>query len=201
MTGSAAQRYRVHERTEHFAGPLFRLVTDMVQMPDGDVAARDYLHHIGAVAVVPYDEVRDEVVLVRQYRHPVRAPMWELPAGLADVAGERPDEVAVRELAEEADLRCGRLDALIDIYASPGCSDERIRIFLARDLAPTAVPHVRRHEESELTVTWLALAEALRMIFRGELTNATAVAGLFAAAWARDRGWAPLPSGGPSHLQ
>jgi 8-oxo-dGDP phosphatase len=201
MTGPEPHHYRVHDRTEHFAGPLFRLVTDLVEMPDGGVAARDYLRHVGAVAVVPYHESSDEVVLVRQYRHPVRGQMWELPAGLIDVAGEPLAQVAVRELAEEADLCCGRLDPLIDIHTSPGCSDERIRIFLARDLTPAAAPHARRHEESELVVGRFPLAVAVQMIFRGELTNATAVAGLFAVAWARQAGRPPLPSGGVAHLQ
>jgi 8-oxo-dGDP phosphatase len=201
VTGPSAHAYRVREQVEHFAGPLFRVVTDLVEMPGGDLAARDYLRHVGAVAVVPYDEAADEVVLVNQYRHPVRAPMWELPAGLVDVAGEDLSAVAVRELAEEADLRCGRLEPLLDIHTSPGCSDERIRIFLARDLRPTARPHPRVHEEAEMVVARIALEEAVRMVFRGEVTNATAVAGLLAAARARDAGWAPLPPAGRSDLE
>lgn len=183
--------YAVTATTEHFSGPMFRVVTDQVAMPGGTVARRDYLRHIGAVAVVPIDE-EDRVVLVRQYRHPVRRPLWELPAGLADVAGEPLPELAARELAEEADLVAGRLDLLLDLHPSPGCSDERIRIFLARDLSPAPHPHDREHEEATMTVARFPLDDAIEMIFDGEITNAACVAGLLAAARARDQRWAPL---------
>src|SRR5687768_11977462 len=103
-------------------------------MPDGSVAERDYMRHVGAVGVVALD-AEDRVVLVRQYRHPLRREIWELPAGLIDVPGEPLVEAAARELAEEADLRAGRFDLLVDANPSPGCSDEVIRLFLARDLS------------------------------------------------------------------
>lgn len=188
MTG-----YQVQQTTEHFRGPLFRVVTDQVQMPDGQVVARDYLRHIGAVAVVALDG-SDRVVLVHQYRHPLRRPLWELPAGIVDVAGEGLPEVAARELGEEADLRAGRWDLLVDVHPSPGVSDELIRVFLARDLTPTPHRHTREHEEAGLVVERFPLDEAVAMVFRGEVTNGAAVAGLLAAASARAAGWAPLRS-------
>lgn len=175
--------FEVRASRERFRGPVFRVVTDEVAMPDGRVAERDYLQHVGAVGVVPVDE-RGRVVLVRQYRHPVRAHLWEIPAGLADVSGEEPAAVAARELAEEADLVAGRLEPLLAVHTSPGCSNEVIRLFLARDLAP--VPdgdrHERRDEEADLRVARFDLAEAVAMAFAGEITNGPTVAGLLAAA-------------------
>jgi 8-oxo-dGDP phosphatase len=197
MTAAGEHAFAVHHRVERFAGPMFRVVTDRVAMPDGEIAERDYLRHVGAVAVVPYHEAADEVVLVRQYRHPVGAPMWELPAGLVDVAGESLAEVAVRELAEEADLICARLDLLLDLHPTPGCSDERIRIFLGRDLRPAPQPYPRRHEEAAMVVARIPLAQAVEMVFNGEVTNGAAVAGVLATARARDAGWAPLRAAGP----
>jgi 8-oxo-dGTP pyrophosphatase MutT (NUDIX family) len=183
--------FAVRGTTERFAGPMFSVVTDEVEMPGGVVAARDYMRHIGSVGVVPYDEA-GQVVLVRQYRHPVRRPLWELPAGLVDVAGESLPEVAVRELAEESDLLAARLDLLVDLHTSPGCSDERIRIFLARDLSPAPHRHPREHEEATMTVARFPLDEAVGMVFRGEITNAAAVAGILTTAHARDRAWSVL---------
>ena len=184
-------RFRVHERREQFQGPVFSVFTDQVEMPGGQMVARDYLRHIGAVAVVALDEA-GRVVLVRQYRHPLRGELWELPAGLADVEGEQLPDVAARELAEEADLYAGRLDLLVDLHTSPGVSDERIRIFLGRDLSPAPDPHPREHEEATMTVARFPLDDAVQMIFRGEITNAACVAGLLAAARACDLGWVPL---------
>jgi 8-oxo-dGTP pyrophosphatase MutT (NUDIX family) len=182
--------YRVHSRTEHFKGPVFRIVTDEVEMPGERVAKRDYMVHVGAVGVVAID-ADDKVVLVRQYRHPVGDYLWELPAGIIDVHGEALDRAAVRELEEEADLTAGRLDLLIDVHPSPGSSNEVIRLFLARDLTP--VPdddrHQRTDEEAEMTVRRFDLDEAIAMALRGEITNAACLVGLLAAARVRDTGW------------
>lgn len=191
-------QYRVVSRQERFRGPVFTVVTDQVEMPGGRVVPRDYVEHVGAVGVVAMaDDGR--VVLVRQYRHPLRTHLWELPAGLIDVRGEELFGTALRELAEEADLRAGRLDMLIDMHTSPGCTNERIRIYLARELTPVpeADRHERHDEEAGLEVRWFDLDEAVRMIFAGEITNAACVAGLLAAARARDEQWRHLrPAGG-----
>ena len=180
-------------RTERYAGPIFTVFTDQVTMSTGATASRDVVAARGAVGVVALDDV-DRVVLIRQYRHAVGDRLWELPAGLRDVAGEEPVLTAARELAEEADLVAGRYDLLIDLHTSPGFTDESIRLFLARDLAP--VPESQRHsrtdEEADLEVARIDLDEAVAMVLRGEVTNAAAVGGLLAAVRARDEGWATL---------
>lgn len=187
------QVYQVRSRSVRFTGTMFSVHTDEVTMPDGRIAARDYLRHVGAVGVVAVDS-DDRVVLVRQYRHPVGRSLWELPAGLIDVPGEELPAAAQRELAEEADLRAGRVDLLIDLHTSPGCSDEVIRIFLARDLTPVAPAdrHVRRDEEAGMQVARFDLDEAAEMVFRGEITNAACVAGVLAAARVRAASWSSL---------
>jgi ADP-ribose pyrophosphatase len=183
---------------------MFSIVTDDVEMPGGAVAGRDYMLHVGAVGVVALDDA-ENVVLVRQYRHPVRAFLWELPAGLIDVPGEPLEHAAARELAEEADLVAADWRLLVDIHTTPGASNEVIRLFLARDLSDVAVAdrYRREEEEAELTTRRLPLDEAVDMIFAGEITNGPAVAGLLAAARLRDRGWpmtrpidSPLPPRG-----
>ena len=101
---------------------------------------------------------------------------------------------AARELAEEADLTAGQVDVLVDLHSSPGFTNELVRVFLARDLAdvPAEQRHERRDEEADLQVVRIDLDEAVAMVLAGEITNASAVAGLLAAARARDAGWSAL---------
>ncbi|SCL25596.1 ADP-ribose pyrophosphatase [Micromonospora rhizosphaerae] len=194
-------RYEVTDRREIWSGRIFSVVSDEVTMPGGGTARREYVKHVGAVAVVALDDA-GQVVLIRQYRHPVGRHLWELPAGLIDVSGEDLAAAAARELAEEADLTAGAIDVLVDLHSSPGFSDELVRVFLARDLAdvPAEQRHERRDEEADLQVVRVDLDEAVGMVLAGEITNASCVAGLLAAARARDTGWsvlrrpdAPLP--------
>jgi ADP-ribose pyrophosphatase len=185
-----AHEYRVVSRTERFANNMFRVVTDQVAMPGDRVVARDYMVHIGAVGVVAIDDT-GRIVLVRQYRHPVGRHLWELPAGLIDVDGEPLDRAALRELEEETDLTAGRMDLLADAHTSPGCSNEVIRLFLARDLreVPHDRRHVRRDEEADMIARRFDLDAAVAMALRGEITNAACLVGVLAAARVRDEGW------------
>ncbi len=185
--------HEVRDQRTRYEGPIFTVVTDEVTMPGGGTAHRDMIRHVGAVGVAALDDA-GRVVLVRQYRHPVRRRMWELPAGLRDVAGEELAVTAARELAEEADLTAARWDLLLDLHTSPGFSDEVIRLFLARDLSeiPPEQRHDRHDEEADMDVAWFDLDEAVAMVLRGEVTNGPAVAGILAAARARDTGFAGL---------
>jgi 8-oxo-dGDP phosphatase len=196
--------YQVLASAERLSNRVFTIVTDEVRMPDGSVAERDYMRHVGAVGVVAMD-AEDNVVLVCQYRHPLRREIWELPAGLIDVPGEPLVAAAARELAEEADLRAARYDLLADANPSPGCSDEVIRLFLARDLSdvPESDRHARTHEEAGMTVERVPLDRAVTMALGGEITNAACMIGILALAEAKARNWttlrpvdAPLPNQG-----
>ena len=185
--------HRTLERTERYTGPIFTVYSDQVTMSGGGTATRDVVENKGAVGVVALDDV-GRVVLIRQYRHPVHERLWEVPAGLRDVDGEDMLVTARRELAEETDYTAQRFDLLVDLQTSPGFSNETIRMFLARELRP--VPEAERHhrtdEEADLEIAWFDLDEAVAMILRGEITNSSTVAGLLAAARAREDGWATL---------
>jgi 8-oxo-dGTP pyrophosphatase MutT (NUDIX family) len=175
-------------------GTLLALRTDRVVMPDGQEAARDVLEHPGAVGVVALDG-SGQVLLIRQYRHPVGRLLWEIPAGLRDAAGEKPLATAQRELAEEAGQTAQTWHVLTDTYTSPGYSTERLRVYLARDLAP--VPpgedtYRREHEEAYLVSAWVPLARAVQLILAGGLHNGPAVIGVLAADAAQRGGFAGL---------
>ena len=174
-----------------------RLVTvriDKVRTPDNHLAERDVVLHPGAVAVLALDDA-DRILMIRQYRHPVGHLLWEIPAGLRDVAGEDPWVTAQRELAEEASYRARDWRVLADYYSSPGYSTERLRVFLARDLEP--IPAAERHfvpqaEEAHLVVGWLPLDEAVRKVFAGELHNGPAALAVMAGYAARSEGYERL---------
>jgi 8-oxo-dGTP pyrophosphatase MutT (NUDIX family) len=172
-------------------GRLVSLRTDKVRMPDDELAGRDVVIHPGAVAVLALDDA-GQVLLIRQYRHPVRRLLWEIPAGLRDVCGEPPWATARRELLEEAGYRARDWRLLADYYTSPGFSTERLRVFLARDLE--FVPEAERDfvpeaEEAELVSAWLPLDEAVRKVFAGDLHNGVAALGVLAAYAARSEGF------------
>jgi 8-oxo-dGTP pyrophosphatase MutT (NUDIX family) len=103
-------------------------------------------------------------------------------------------DAAARELAEEADLVAAHWQLITDVHTSPGCSNEVIRLFLARGLSdvPAALRHRREHEEAELSAHRVPLDDAVDMVLRGEITNAAAAVGLLAAVRLRDRGWPVL---------
>jgi 8-oxo-dGTP pyrophosphatase MutT (NUDIX family) len=186
-------QYQVLDSQRIFTGKVIALRTDELRMSDGSVSRREIVEHPGAVAIVALDE-QDRVVLVRQYRHPVRAYVLELPAGLLDVAGESALAAAHRELFEEASLTASDWSVLVDLYPSPGMSDEAIRVYLARGLADVAEQDrfVPEHEEITMTVSRLPLGDAARLALAGELCNATAVAGVLAATSAATDGWRGL---------
>lgn len=174
-------------------GRIWDLVGDEVDLGGDAPVCRMYSRTTGAVAVIALDD-DERVLLLRQYRHPVRSLLWEPPAGLLDVAGEDLREAAARELAEEADLRAERWDVLADYYTTPGGSDEAIRIFLARGLSP--VPdhelHDRVDEERDMIAAWVPLDEAVADVLGGRVHNPSAVVGILAAAQARAAGWSTL---------
>ncbi|GAA0834397.1 NUDIX domain-containing protein [Streptosporangium amethystogenes subsp. fukuiense] len=188
------EEWKVTSSTEHFRARVITAVTDAVVMPEGEVVNRDYVVHPGSVVVVALDD-RERVLMIRQYRHPVRRLLWELPAGLRDVRGESLQAGAARELAEEAGYRADTWHTLVDAFTSPGMTDERTRIFLARDVAPIPegeLDFVHRHEEADMPVVWIPLSDAVRRAMAGMIHNSQAVAGILAAYAASADGFASL---------
>jgi ADP-ribose pyrophosphatase len=171
---------------------LITVRSDRVQMPDKQSAQRLVVTHPGAVAVLALDEA-DRVLMIRQYRHPAGYLLWEIPAGLRDVAGEPLIEAARRELLEETGYRARQWQVLLDTFTSPGFTNERMRIFLARGLEQASdTGYEREHEEKFLTTAWVPLAEAVRLALEGKLHNGQAVTAVLAGSVASSGGFAGL---------
>ncbi|MDA5285072.1 NUDIX domain-containing protein [Streptomyces sp. NPDC054904] len=166
-----------------FEGAKTAVASDMVRMPDRSVVRRDYQVHPGSVCVLALD-AQDRVLVIRQYRHPVRHRLWELPAGLLDVPGENPLRAAQRELYEEAHVKAEDWRVLADFFASPGGSDEAIRIFLARGVSDAEGERYEESdsEEADMEVAWVPLADLVRGVLAGELGNPGLVTGVLALA-------------------
>ena len=169
-----------------YSGRIVNLDRDTVRFPDGSTGQLEMLRHPGASAVVPFldDPEADDprVLLLRQFRHAADAYIWEIPAGRLD-AGEAPEVCARRELEEETGMRAKRLDRLTTIYTTPGFTDERIHLFLARELVEgdhrrEADEFMERHDRR-----WSEVSEMIR---RGEIIDGkTLVALLFVEAFLR----------------
>ena len=161
------------------SGKIFALRLDQVRMPDGKVVTREVVEHFGAVAIVAMDD-DGRIPLVYQYRHPFGRRLWELPAGLLDIAGEAAHLTAARELREEAGLAAETWQVLADLDSTPGFSDESVRVFLATGLTEVERPEAH-DEEADMTLEWYPIAEAVQRIFSGDIVNSLAVSGILAA--------------------
>lgn len=176
----APESWPVWESQTAYQGGVVRVREDRVAMPGDTTAARDVLVHPGSVGVLALNDT-GQVLVLSQYRHPVQHRLWELPAGLLDVAGEPPLDAAVRELAEEAHLRAGDWRVLVDMYTSPGISDEAARIFVAREVESLrGEPAAGVHEEADMELRWVDLDRLVHGVLAGELHNPLIVMGALA---------------------
>ena len=168
-----------------YAGRVWDVRSDTFDY-NGEPTVRDYVAHTGAVAVAAVDDL-GRILLLQQYRHPLRARDWEVPAGLLDIEGEPPAETARRELAEEADLTATRWSPLVSVNTSPGGSDEVVHIFLAEGLSPSPETYAREAEEADIRLEWVPLDDAVRAVLEGRMRNAILATAVLAASERRRR--------------
>ncbi|MFE1015500.1 NUDIX domain-containing protein [Streptomyces sp. NPDC058794] len=191
MTGSTIkdvpEEWEVRGSETPFRGKKTSVRTDEVVMPDGSVASRDYQVHPGSVAVLALDD-EGRVIVIRQYRHPVREKLWEIPAGLLDVPGENPLHAAQRELYEEAHVKAEDWRVLTDVYTTPGGCDEAVRIFLARNLSEAEGERFEvEDEEVDMELARVPVADLVRGVLAGDLHNNCLVVGVLSLV-AAERG-------------
>ncbi|ADK28764.1 NUDIX domain-containing protein [Corynebacterium pseudotuberculosis] len=155
--------------------PILAVRRDSVTMPNNSNAYREIVEHFGAVAVAAVQD--EKIAMIKQYRHSVGQHLWELPAGLLDIADESPLRAAQRELEEEAGLAAANWEILVDLVTSPGFCDEAVRVYLAHGLSHVEQPEAQ-DEEADMTLEWIPLTEAVDMIFSGEIVNSIAISGI-----------------------
>jgi 8-oxo-dGDP phosphatase len=163
-----------------YAGRVWDVRSDTFRYGD-ETLVRQYVDHTGAVAILALDD-DGRVLLIQQYRHPIRSRDWEIPAGLLDVEGEEPLHTAQRELAEEADLVARDWRALLSMHTTPGGSDEVVHLFLARGLEAAPEAHDREAEEADIRIEWVALDDVVTAVLDGRMQNGILIAGALAAA-------------------
>lgn len=156
-------------------GTVFDVTHDRAEHPSGAAIDREIVQNAPSTVILA--QRGDEVLLIRQYRLPMRKKLWEAPAGRCD-PGEEPLDAAQRELAEETGYRAENWTSLTSFYSAPGFASEHMTAFLAEDL--------REGESSpepyELIETrWVAWAEALRMVRDGEIADAKTISALLYA--------------------
>ncbi|WP_375498976.1 NUDIX domain-containing protein [uncultured Jatrophihabitans sp.] len=189
---SEQDEYELVDSETVFEGRIITVHRDTVRMSDDSTSIREVVDHQGAVVILALDD-EGRVVLVNQYRHPVRVRLDELPAGLLDVEGEPAVDAARRELREETGLEADTWHVLLDLYSSPGFSNEASRVFLARGLRPVDREGFQATgEELTMTVEREPLAKAVHRALSGSITNAASVAGLLAAVHGRATDWRDL---------
>ncbi|MHB8893859.1 MAG: NUDIX domain-containing protein [Candidatus Geothermincolia bacterium] len=156
-----------------FDGHVIKVYIDQVRLPDGRTATWERVAHPGAVGMVPLTDDGD-VLMVRQYRHAVRGVILEIPAGKLD-PGEAPADCASRELAEEVGMKAAEMIPLAEFYNSPGYSDERFFLYLARGLAPE---EGEAEADEFLELVKVPLESSLDLVSSGEIRDAKSIIGL-----------------------
>ena len=165
---------RIHHKEIIRHGRVFDITLENVSLPNGARIDMEVIRHPGAAAIAALTDQR-EILMLRQYRHAVGTYWWEIPAGTFN-GREDPLACAQRELAEETGYSARRWEPLGAVTPVPGYSDERIHIFLAKELDRSA-PHLDFDEIIE--VHPLPLDQVVKMIVEGGIEDAKTITAVF----------------------
>ena len=163
------------EEKRIYTGRLLNLNADRVSLPSGRKTFREWVHHPGAAAAIPFIS-EDRIILIRQFRYPVSSDLLEIPAGTIE-EGESPEENIARELKEEIGYEARELREIVSFYPSPGYTDERIHLFKASNLVPVDV-----EREEGIEIIEVSLKEALSMIKKGKIRDGKSIIALLSCA-------------------
>jgi len=157
---------------ELYRSPIFWVTEDHAKDPSGFEIHRAIVRHGGSAVMMPVDD-RRRILMVRQYRLPARAYMWELPAGRLD-PGEKPLTAAKRELEEETGYHARRWKKLISFYPSPGFVSEKMTIFVATDLT---AGEARPMDDERIQCKWFSAKQVEQMIHSNKIRDGKTIIG------------------------
>ncbi len=158
-----------------YDGRVVKVFKDSVELSTGQKSFREVVKHSGGVVILAVRE--DKILLVKQFRYPLREVMFELPAGKLE-AGEDPFEAAKRELEEETGYCANKWTNLGYVYTSPGYSNEKLYLFKAEDLEFT---HCHPDEGEIIQAFEYKYDEVLKMIDNGEINDAKTLCAILRA--------------------
>ncbi len=159
-------------------GHIFDYYHDTMQIPNGNVAVWDFIQHKGAAAILPVRE-DGKILMVRQFRNALDRDTLEIPAGGLNGPDEPTDVAAMRELEEETGYKCDKVELLLSIRTAVAFCNEKIDIYLARDLQPS-----KQHldEDEYIDVEEYTVEELLDMIYAGIIQDSKTVSAILAYA-------------------
>ncbi len=155
-----------------FSGRLLKVYKDEIILPDGNKSTREYVRHNGGACVVCV--VDGKMLFVKQYRYPYHEVTLEIPAGKRD-GDEEPVKTAFRELEEEGGLKAKEMELLHVIYPSPGYTNEKIYVYLAKDVEKTKM-HL--DEDEFLNAEWISIEKVKTMLKNGDILDAKTIVGV-----------------------
>jgi ADP-ribose diphosphatase len=164
------------ESEKIFKGAVFDVERDRLREDNGIEIIREVVRHPGGAGALPLFE-DGRVALVKQYRHPARRELLEIPAGRIE-DGETPEMCAAREMEQETGFRAGRIEKLAEFYTTPGFCEEKLHVYLATDLTPSS--QALDHDEL-VEIVYLPFAEAAQMLGRGGIEDSKTIIALLLA--------------------
>ncbi len=164
------------KRTEIAKGAILTYYHDTVKIPNGHICEFDFLGHQGAAAILPVT-ADGKLLMVRQYRNALDRFTLEIPAGGLEGPKEPTKEAAARDLTEETGFVAGKIDFLISVVSAVAYCNEKIDIYLARDLQKS-----ERHLDADefINVEAWDVSDLLELCYNGTIQDAKTVAAVMA---------------------
>ena len=173
-----SEHFKRLKRELKFKGAIIDFYQDTMEIDGNHTAIWDFINHKGAAAVVPVTK-EGKILMVRQYRNALDRYTLEIPAGALDAVDEPGIECASRELEEETGYKSNNLEWLITLRTTVAFCNEKIEVFVARDLIPS---HQHLDEDEFIDLKEYTLDELKEKIFLGEIEDSKTVSALMAYA-------------------